>query len=79
MRLDKYLKVSRLVKRRTVAKELCDAGQVWVNGHLAKAATEVEVGDRIELHTPRGPVTVEVTAVREHVPAVEADSLYRRL
>ncbi len=77
MRLDKYLQVSRLIRRRTLAKEVIEEGRVAVNGRPAKPSTAVAVGDRIELDLPKGRVIVEVTAIREHVPAREASSLYR--
>ena len=79
MRIDKYLKVSRIIKRRTLAKEALDLGKVWVNGRVVKAAYEIKVGDEISLDIPGGPRTVIVEAVRENVPAKEADSLYRQV
>ncbi|MCL6626615.1 RNA-binding S4 domain-containing protein [Alicyclobacillus kakegawensis] len=62
MRLDKFLKVSRLIKRRTVAKEICDAGRIELNGRVAKAASEVNVGDVVTIHY--GQKTTEVRVVR---------------
>jgi ribosomal 50S subunit-recycling heat shock protein len=79
MRIDKYLKVSRIIKRRTVAKEVLDMGRVSVNGRVVKAGYEVKVGDHITLDVPDGPRTLEVAAIRENVPAKEADTLYRQL
>lgn len=79
MRLDKFLKVSRLVKRRVLAKELCDGGRAIINGRPAKAGAEVEAGDILELHFGPRVVKVKVVDVREHVPAAEASSLYRPL
>lgn len=79
MRIDKYLKVSRIIKRRTLAKEALDLGKVFVNGRVVKAAYEVKVGDQITLDIPGGPRTVVVEAVRENVPAKEADTLYRQV
>lgn len=79
MRIDKYLKVSRIIKRRTVAKEVLDLGRVSVNGRVVKAGYEVKVGDRITLDVPGGPRTVVVEAIRENVPAKEADTLYRQV
>lgn len=76
MRLDKFLKVSRLLKRRTVAKEIAEAGRVFVNAKLAKPATEVCVGDRIQLHYGRHQVLVEVLQIKDHVPASQADHMY---
>ena len=67
MRLDKYLKVSRLIKRRTVANEACDAGRVSINGKPAKAGADVKVGDVIEIRFGTREVKVEVTSVQETV------------
>ena len=67
MRLDKYLKVSRLIKRRTIANEACDAGRVTVNGKIAKASYDVKVGDIIEIRFGEKAVRAEVTAVMETV------------
>ena len=67
MRLDKYLKVSRLIKRRTVANEACDAGRVLVNGNVAKASVNVKVGDVIERGFGNKNVKVKVTDVQETV------------
>ena len=77
MRLDKYLKVSRLIKRRTVANEACDAGRVLINGNVAKAGTNVRVGDKITIQFGNKDVNVEVTAVEETVRKEEAGELYR--
>ncbi len=77
MRLDKYLKVSRLIKRRTVANEACDAGRVKVNGNVAKAGTNVKVGDKITINFGNKDVNVEVIAVEETVRKEEAGELYR--
>lgn len=79
MRLDKYLKVSRLIKRRTVAKEVCDAGRVLVNGRPAKAATEIEPGDQIRIGLGSRQLNVEVIAIAENVRANQAAELYRVL
>ena len=77
MRLDKYLKVSRLIKRRTVANEACDAGRVMINGNVAKAGTNVKVGDRITISFGNKEVNVEVTDVSETVRKEEAKELYK--
>lgn len=77
MRLDKYLKVSRIVKRRVLAKELCDGGRAMINGRPAKAGSEVQAGDILELHFGPRVFKAEVLDVKEHVPAAEAASLYR--
>ena len=79
MRLDKYLKVSRLIKRRTVANEACDAGRVSVNGRPAKASVEVKVGDIIEIGFGNKLVKVEVLDVAETVRKEEAQELFRYL
>ena len=79
MRLDKYLKVSRLIKRRTVANEACDAGRVLINGNVAKASTNVKVGDVIEIGFGNKTVKVEVTDVQETVKKDEAKDLFKYL
>ena len=79
MRLDKYLKVSRLIKRRTVANEACDAGRVSINGKEAKASQNVKVGDVIEIRFGNKPVRVEVLSVQETVKKDEAAELFRYL
>ena len=79
MRLDKYLKVSRLIKRRTVANEACDAGRVSINGKPAKAGTDVKVGDVIEIRFGTREVKVEVTSVQETVKKEEAMEMYKDL
>ena len=76
MRLDKYLKVSRLIKRRTVANEACDAGKVIVNGKPARASYDVKVGDVLEITLGARSVKVRVTEVREVVRKEDADSMY---
>lgn len=77
MRLDKFLKVSRLIKRRTVANEACDAGRVLVNDKLAKATLNVKPGDIIEIQFGTKAVRVEVLEVQETVKKDEAKELYR--
>ena len=77
MRLDKVLKVSRLIKRRTVANEACDAGRVVVNDKPAKASLNVKEGDIIEIHFGTSSVKVEVLDVAETVKKDEAKELYR--
>lgn len=77
MRLDKYMKVSRIIKRRTVAKEACDKGRVFVNGKVAKAGTEVAVGDKLEIHFGDKPLKVEITQLQEHVKKDEAKEMFR--
>ena len=77
MRLDKFLKVSRLIKRRTVANEACDAGRVLVNDKLAKASLNVKPGDIIEIQFGTKAVRAEVLEVQETVKKDEAKELYR--
>ncbi len=77
MRLDKFLKVSRLIKRRTVANEACDAGRVLVNGRPAKASLSVKAGDVIEIQFGAKAVKVEVLSVQETVKKDDAAELYR--
>lgn len=76
MRLDKYLKVSRLIKRRTVANEACDAGKVTVNGKIARASYDVKVGDILEITLGARSVKVKVTEVRETVRKEDTASMY---
>ncbi|MCI6331460.1 MAG: RNA-binding S4 domain-containing protein [Lachnospiraceae bacterium] len=79
MRLDKYLKVSRIIKRRTVANEACDAGRVTINGRPAKASYDVKVGDILEIQFGNKPVKVEITDVKETVKKDEAKEMYKTL
>ena len=79
MRLDKYLKVSRLIKRRTVANEACDAGRVLVNDRPAKASVNVKAGDIIEIQFGTSSVKVELLDVQETVRKDDAKELYRYL
>lgn len=79
MRLDKFLKVSRLIKRRTVANEACDAGRVLVNGTVAKASVKVKVGDIIEIQFGTKSVRVEVLGIQETTKKEEAKELFRYL
>ena len=76
MRLDKYLKVSRLIKRRTVANEACDAEKVSVNGKPARASYDVRTGDVIEIHIGAKPLKVKVLDVREFTKKEDAAALY---
>lgn len=76
MRLDKYLKVSRLIKRRTVANEACDAGRVTVNGKVARASYDVKVDDVIELTLGNRAVKVKIVSVQETVAKNDAAMLY---
>ena len=79
MRLDKYLKVSRLIKRRTVANEACDAGRVMINDKPAKASSTVNAGDVITISFGNKDVKVEVLDVQETVKKDEAKELFRYL
>lgn len=79
MRLDKYLKVSRLIKRRTVANEACDAGRVLINDKPAKASANVKQGDIITISFGNKEVRVEVLEARETVKKEEAKELFRYL
>ncbi len=77
MRLDKYLKVSRIIKRRTVANEACDQGRVLLNGRVARASSDVKPGDTIEVRFGTRLLTVEVVTVQETVHKEEASEMYR--
>lgn len=79
MRLDKFLKVSRLIKRRTVANEACDAGRVLVNGVVAKASTKVKAGDIIEIQFDTKTVKAEVLDIKETTKKEEAKDLFKYL
>lgn len=79
MRLDKYLKISRLIKRRTVANEACDNERVTVNGRPARASYEVKTGDIITIRFGERALSVEVLAVRENAGKADAAGLYREV
>lgn len=79
MRLDKYLKVSRLIKRRTVANEACDNARISVNGRPAKASYDVKVGDKIEISMGSRTVAVEVLQVAESVKKDDAAAMYKEI
>ena len=79
MRLDKYLKVSRLIKRRTVANEACDNGRISVNGRIVKASYDVKVGDKIEISMGTRTVAVEVLQVVENVRKDDAAAMYKEV
>lgn len=79
MRLDKYLKVSRLIKRRTVANEACDAGRVLANDKPAKASVQVKAGDTVEIQFGSKNVKVEVLDVKDTVRKEDAENLFRYL
>ncbi|MCL2151444.1 MAG: RNA-binding S4 domain-containing protein [Oscillospiraceae bacterium] len=79
MRLDKYLKVSRLIKRRTIASEACGNGRVIVNGRVAKASYEVKPSDIIELRFGQRTLKVEALNVSEHATKADAPAMYREV
>ena len=79
MRLDKFLKVSRLIKRRTVANDACDNGRVSVNGKVVKASYDVRVGDRLEIALGNRTLAVEVLQVAETVKKDDAVGMYREI
>lgn len=79
MRLDKYLKVSRLIKRRTVANEACDAGRVSVNGRVVKASYEVKPGDILEISFFQKSLKIEVLSIADHIQKDQADMMYRQI
>lgn len=77
MRLDKFLKVSRLIKRRTLAKEVADQGRITINGNKAKASSVVEVGDELTIQFGQKNVTIQINMIKEVVKKDEADLLYK--
>lgn len=79
MRIDKYLKVSRLIKRRTLASEACDQGRVKINDKVAKPGSEVKVGDVIEIQFGNGNTKVEVISISEHVLKADSKEMYKVL
>ncbi len=79
MRIDKYLKISRIIKRRTVAQEACEGGKVEINGKTAKPSTEVKVGDIVTLTFGSKTLKIEVLSLKEVIKKEEADSLYRQI
>ena len=79
MRLDKYLKVSRIIKRRVVANEACDAGRVTINGRVAKAANIVKCGDIVEIKFGEKIIKFEITSVNEVIKKEEASNMFKLL
>ena len=79
MRLDKFLKVSRLIKRRTVANEACDNGRISVNGRVVKSSYDVKVGDKIEISMGTRTVAVEVLEVADNVRKDDAAGMYKEV
>jgi ribosomal 50S subunit-recycling heat shock protein len=76
MRLDKFLKVSRMIKRRTLAKEVCDGGRVSINDKVAKAGSEVKAGDVLTIRFGQKLITAKIERIADNVPKDAADSLY---
>ncbi|MEF9959795.1 MAG: RNA-binding S4 domain-containing protein [Niameybacter sp.] len=79
MRIDKYLKLTRIIKRRTIAQEACDQGRVSINEKVAKASTNVSVGDIIQIQFGEKLLKYEVLDIKEHVKKEDTESLYRML
>lgn len=79
MRLDKFLKVSRIIKRRSIAKDACDSSRVLINGKLSKPSSKVSVGDILEISFGSSDFKVEILNIKEHVRKEEAESMYRIL
>lgn len=79
MRIDKYLKISRIIKRRTVAQVACEGGKVLINNKVAKPSSEVKIGDIITLNFGSKTLNVEVLSLKEVIRKEEADSLYRQV
>jgi len=76
MRIDKYLKVSRLIKRRTVANDVCEQGRVKINDKISKPGAEVKVGDVIEIQFGNNTTSIEITRISEHVAKDDAKEMY---
>lgn len=79
MRIDKYLKVSRIIKRRTVANEACDAGRIEVNGRVVRASYDVKIGDKITVNLGQTPKSFEVLEINEHALKEDASKMYKQL
>lgn len=79
MRVDKFLKISRIIKRRTIANEACDAGRVSINGKVVKAGTEVHIGDIIEIQFGSRTTKIEVLSLTESVKKEDAAAMYKSL
>lgn len=79
MRIDKYLKVARIIKRRTIANEACEAGRVLINDQVVKSGTKVKVGDIVEIKFGNNTSKFEVLDIKEHVKKEEAANLYRMM
>ena len=76
MRLDKYLKVSRIIKRRTVTNDACDLGRVMINGKTAKPSSEVKIGDVLDIRLGSGTICVKVLSIQEHALKSDANLMY---
>lgn len=79
MRLDKYLKVSRMIKRRTIAREACDSGRILVNNKVAKASTNISINDIIEIHFGHKAVKVQVLKIKDTSKKDEAEEMFKYL
>ncbi|MDD7795052.1 RNA-binding S4 domain-containing protein [Clostridium sp. 'White wine YQ'] len=79
MRLDKYLKVSRIIKRRTIAKEACEGGRVTINGKVAKPSTDIKEGDIIEITFANKKIKAKIVSIVEHVRKEDAREMYEIL
>lgn len=79
MRLDKFLKVSRIIKRRTVAKEVADKGRIEVNGRIAKSSTEISIGDKVTIHFASNDSNFEVLNLQDTTKKDEAALMYREI
>lgn len=77
MRIDKYLKISRIIKRRTIAQEACDSGRVMINDKVAKSSADVKIGDIIEIRFGNNTSKYEVLEIKEHVKKEETANMYR--
>jgi ribosomal 50S subunit-recycling heat shock protein len=79
MRIDKYLKIARLIKRRTIAKEACEQGKVSINGKVAKAGDDVKIGDKVSIAFGSGAIDIEVLEVKDHASKEMANEMYKNI
>ncbi|MDY0235860.1 MAG: RNA-binding S4 domain-containing protein [Gudongella sp.] len=79
MRIDKYLKTARIIKRRTIAKEACEQGKVSINGKLAKAGDDVKIGDIVHIAFGSGAIDIEVLEIKDHVSKDMANEMYKNI
>lgn len=77
MRLDKFLKVSRIIKRRTIANEICQKGYIWVNDKVAKASTKLKIGDKIKIHFAKKEVEYEVLELKDSIKKEDAIKMFK--